>query len=64
MEAVATRLAAHHKQHGHRIIIIYCDPRHPEIFRNTGKFKILEETPHAVIFATHVNTAADAAVLS
>jgi 16S rRNA G966 N2-methylase RsmD len=64
IEAVASRLAAHHKQHHHRIIIIYCDPRHPEIFRNTGEFKILEETTHAIVFATHLGTAADAAVTS
>ena len=38
MTAVAARLIAHHDQFGYRIIVIYVDPRHREIFEESGKF--------------------------
>jgi SAM-dependent methyltransferase len=50
--AVATRLVAHHEQCGSRIIVIYVDPQHREIFEETGKFTILDETPNALVLTT------------
>jgi SAM-dependent methyltransferase len=50
--AVAEKLARHHKHHGNRIIIIYADPRHREVFERTGKFAVLDETSGALILTT------------
>jgi hypothetical protein len=49
---VAERLAAHHKDYGYRIIIIYANPHHPEVFERTGKFAVLEETSNTLILTT------------
>jgi hypothetical protein len=51
MSAVAERLIALHKQYNYRIMIIYVDPRHREIFEESGKFTIFDETEDAVILA-------------
>jgi SAM-dependent methyltransferase len=53
MERVVERLVAHSQQHGFRVIIIYVDARHPEIFTRTGKFAILGNDPNVLILATH-----------
>ncbi|SRR6266481_3926676 len=45
---VAERLAAHHKDYGYRIIIIYANPHHPEVFERTG-FAVLDETSETLI---------------
>jgi SAM-dependent methyltransferase len=50
--AVADHLAAHHRDFGHRIIIIYVDPRHREAFERTQKFVALDETPGTLILTT------------
>jgi len=50
--AVADHLAAHHRDFGHRIIIIYVDPRHREAFERTQKFGALDETPATRILTT------------
>ena len=49
MATVAARLMAHHQRFGSEIIIIYVDPRHREIFEQTGKFSLLNETRNAVV---------------
>jgi len=50
--AVAEKLAAHHKDYGYCIIIIYVDPRHREVFEQTGKFAVLDETSSTLILTT------------
>jgi hypothetical protein len=45
-------LAAHHKHYGYRIIIIYVDPRHREVFERTGKFAVLDQTSGTLILTT------------
>ena len=52
MAVVAARLMARHDQFGCRIIIIYVDPRHREIFEETGKFEILDQSPHFLVLTT------------
>lgn len=52
MERVATRLASLHVQYGYRIIIIYVDPRHPDIFEKTTKFAALAKSPDVVVLTT------------
>lgn len=52
MAAVAARLMARHEEFGYRIIIIYVDPRHREIFEKTSKFVILDETAHTLVLTT------------
>jgi len=52
MAAVAARLGAHHAEDGYRIIIIYVDPRHREIFEQTQKFVVLDESPEILILTT------------
>jgi hypothetical protein len=52
MAAVAARLMARHEEFGYRIIIIYVDPRHREIFEKTSKFVILDETTHTLVLTT------------
>jgi SAM-dependent methyltransferase len=49
---VAERLADHHKDYGKRIIIIYANPHHPEVFERTGKFAVLDETSETLILTT------------
>lgn len=41
---VVARLEAH-RDSGYRILVIYLDPRHREVFERTGKFIIFDETP-------------------
>jgi hypothetical protein len=50
--AVAEKLADHHKDYGYRIIIIYHDPRHREVFVRTGKFAVLDQTSGTLILTT------------
>lgn len=64
MKAVAARLIAHREQHGHRVVVIYFEPRHGDIFRDTSEFAILDETPEALILTTEVEAGADAAIVS
>jgi SAM-dependent methyltransferase len=52
MAAVATRLIAHHDQFGYRIIVIYVDPQHREIFEESGKFRIYNEAGNTVVLTT------------
>ena len=52
MAVVAARLIARHDQFGCRIIIIYVDPRHRETFEETGKFEILDQSPHFLVLTT------------
>lgn len=56
--AVADRLAAHHRDHGYRVIIIYVDPRDREAFERTRQFIALDETP-ATLTLTTVQQPAD-----
>jgi hypothetical protein len=62
MEAVVGRLVGHHERYGYRVIVIYVDPRHPEIFEKTGKFVILDKAPNALILTTHAEVAAGSTV--
>jgi Histone methylation protein DOT1 len=57
MEKVATRLAALHERDGYRVIIIYVDPRHPDIFEKTTKFAVLTKAPDALIMTTDLRPA-------
>lgn len=52
MAAVAARLVAHHDEFGYRIIVIYVDPQHREIFEKSGKFAIYYETADIVVLTT------------
>ena len=52
MAAVAERLIAHHDQLGYRIIVIYVDPQHREIFEESGKFTIYNEAGNTVVLTT------------
>jgi precorrin-6B methylase 2 len=53
MEKVVERLTAHAQQHGYRVIIIYVDARHPEIFARTGNFAVLGNDPDVLVLTTH-----------
>ena len=50
--SVITRLAAHHRQHGYQVIVIYHDPRHRGIFENTHEFVVLRETRDTLVMIT------------
>jgi len=50
--AVAEKLAAHNKDFGYNIIIIYVDPRHREVFERTGRFAVLDETSVTLVLTT------------
>ena len=52
MAAAAARLIAHHDQFGYRIIVIYVDPQHREIFEESGKFTIYNEAGNTVVLST------------
>ena len=52
MERVAMRLAELHERYGYRVIIIYVDPRHPDIFEKTTKFAILTNSPDVAVLTT------------
>jgi predicted RNA methylase len=47
---VAERLVKHHRDRGCRILVIYVDPRHRDVFERCGIFRLLDETQDAVIF--------------
>jgi hypothetical protein len=66
MRAVAAHLAAHHERYGYRVIVIYVDPRHAEIFKKTGKFADLDASPQVLVLSTlpPSNSAAAGAPLS
>jgi len=51
LSEVVTRLVAHHDS-GYRILVIYLDPRHREVFERTSKFAILDETLNTLVLTT------------
>ncbi len=51
LSKVVARLEAH-RDSGYRILVIYLDPRHREIFERTGKFAIFDETPSTLVLTT------------
>jgi hypothetical protein len=51
LSKVVARLAAH-RDSGYRILVIYLDPRHREVFERTGKFTIFDETPSTLVLTT------------
>ncbi len=51
LSQVVARLEAH-RDGGYRIIAIYLDPRHHEVFEQTGNFAILDETPSTLLLTT------------
>jgi SAM-dependent methyltransferase len=61
IEAVAARLAAHHERFGFRVIVVYVDPRHAEIFKKSGKFVAQDKNPRALVLTTHPPSGAAAA---
>ena len=52
MSRVVERLVSHHERSGCRVIVIYVDPRHRDIFEQTGKFTVIKEDPQAIILTT------------
>ncbi len=48
LSKIVARLEAH-RDAGYRILVIYLDPRHREIFERTGKFAIFDETPSTLV---------------
>jgi hypothetical protein len=52
LSQVVARLQAH-RDSGYRVLVIYLDPRHRDIFEQTRKFVILDETPSTLILTTH-----------
>jgi SAM-dependent methyltransferase len=53
MAQVAKRLAAHNRDKGFRVIVIYVDPEHLDKFQLTGSFTTLAETEHGAILTTN-----------
>jgi hypothetical protein len=51
LSKVVARLAAH-RDSGYRILVVYLDPRHREVFERTGKFEIFDETPDTLFLTT------------
>ena len=51
LSKVVARLEAH-RDSGYRILVIYLDPRHREVFERTGKFEIFDETPDTLVLTT------------
>jgi len=51
LSQVVARLEAH-RDCGYRVMAIYLDPRHRDVFEQTGKFSILDETPSTLLLAT------------
>jgi hypothetical protein len=49
MAQVAKRLAAHNKDLGYRVIVIYVDPKHLDTFHLTGAFTPMAQTDQAAI---------------
>jgi SAM-dependent methyltransferase len=52
MQRIVERLVAHHRSHGYRIIVVYADPRHPELFQRTGQFSISRRDKDVTILQT------------
>jgi hypothetical protein len=44
MAAIVSRLISHYEQSGCEIVVIYVDPRHRDVFEQTGRFAVLNET--------------------
>jgi hypothetical protein len=61
MEAVATRLAELHTRHDYRVIIIYVEPRHREVFEKTAEFVVLNKAPGVLVLTTDEEVATGAA---
>lgn len=57
IETVAARLAMLHARSGSRIVIIYVDPQHSDIFEKTAKFAVLTKAPHVLVLTTDSHTA-------
>lgn len=53
MAQVAMRLAAHTKDMGYRVIVIYVNPKHLDTFQLTGAFTTMAETEFAAILTTN-----------
>lgn len=56
IEAVAARLAMFHAQCGYRVIIIYVDPQHSDIFEKTAKFAVLTKAPGVLVLTTDLHS--------
>jgi hypothetical protein len=48
LSEVVARLEAH-CEIGYRVLVVYLDPQHRDIFEQTGKFAVLDETPSTLI---------------
>lgn len=62
MSAVVARLAALHAHCGYRVVVIYVDPQHSEIFEKTAKFVALGKAPDVLVLTTDEDTASGAVV--
>jgi hypothetical protein len=52
MAQVARRLAAHHKDLGYRVVVIYVNPEYLDAFERTGAFTTMAKTEIAAILTT------------
>ena len=55
---LAERLAAHSSHRGHRVFVIYVDPRHREVFDKTGCFRVMRDDPDALVLGAPQRDAA------
>jgi SAM-dependent methyltransferase len=46
---LAERLSAHSSHRGHRVFVIYVDPRHRNVFDETGGFKVIRDDPSVLL---------------
>lgn len=46
---LAERLSTHSSQRGHRVFVIYVDPRHRNVFDQTGGFKVIRDGPSVLV---------------
>lgn len=53
MNQVAKRLAAHNKDLGYRVVVIYVDPQHLDAFQLTGAFTKMADMEYAAILTTN-----------
>jgi SAM-dependent methyltransferase len=51
LSEVVARLEAH-RDSGYRVLVIYVDPRHRELFERTGNFAIFNETPSTLVLTS------------
>jgi hypothetical protein len=51
LSEVIARLEAH-RGSGYRVLVIYLDPRHRELFERTGNFAIFNETPNTLVLTS------------